>query len=355
MGVRRSTATKIVSRLIDAGTVRLVVEPVDNGPRAIGRPGQDIEFEPDHMQFLGAEVGIGFVRALRMDLAGEIRFSAEEHLPVAEQSPKLTAQACVRLLSKCAAGSEHLGGVAIAIPGIIRRDGLVVRAPKLGWRNVPFGDLIRPDLADFGPLTLENDANAFAMGEMIRSGVGEREFALFVHINTGIGGAIVDRGKFLLGEAGLAGEIGHMYVHRCGMGADWPTERLEEIAGTNALVDRCRCLEGNCDSLDAFIHALDAGDKAAERAKQEWVSAMAQALASLTSVLNPGCILIGGEMAGLASRFRIQLSDMLRDLTMHGTPIPEIAVSQTAENTVALGCAEIQRLAYLEGRSVEMT
>lgn len=346
--VQRSTATKIVRHLLEAGTVREVEEAGDVSHRGAGRPGQGIELSPDHIHFLGAEVGVGYVRVLRMDLLGQVRATGSEKVSIADQSPEQTADICLRLLEDCAENAPRLGGLAIALPGIVRRDGTVVRVPKLGWRDIPFKEILRPHTNRFGPLSLENDANAFAMGELIRHGYGEREFALFVYIVSGVGGAIVDRGTFLTGQSGLAGEFGHVYVRRKGLDGSLPTERLEEIAGIDALFARYRFLGGTGESLEDLVSDLAIGAAPATRTIEEWISALAQALAGLTSILNPQRILIGGPLADLLEQVRDPLVDELRALTMHGTPTPQIDISHTAENAVILGCAEIQRLAYLQ-------
>src|SRR5256714_12349745 len=62
------------------------------------------------------------------------------------------------------------------------------------------------------PVTLDNDANAGAMGEYT-SGAGRGSRNMFyVTIGTGIGGAIIIDGKLWRGASGFAGEFGHITI-----------------------------------------------------------------------------------------------------------------------------------------------
>lgn len=350
LSVQRSTATKIVQRLLASGTIRLVHDDQDAGSaKGVGRPGQRLDLAPDHIHFLGAEVGVGYVRALRLDLCGNVRRTETCRILSTDQSPEHTTKVCAALVEKCAEGAPPLGGLAIAVPGIVRSDGLVMRAPRLDWHNVQFGDLINHSLPQFEPISLQNDANAFAMGEMIQNGVGEDELALFMYFVSGVGGAILDRGKFLFGHAGLAGEIGHIFViqgHSSGSGS---IERLEDVAGSDAFFELYQRFGGTLGSLDEVFIEYEAGAEPAMRAIEDWVSAVAQAMSTLTSILNPTLVMIGGTLAPLAEQYRHELSEHVATLSMQGTVVPKIEISHLGANAVALGCAEIMRLQYLEG------
>lgn len=83
----------------------------------------------------------------------------------------------------------------MAIPGIVMRDGHVMRALFLDWHDVPFLDLIAEDLARFGAPSLENDANALAMGEVIRGHVSPNDMnERFFSMDVGVGGIIKNPG-----------------------------------------------------------------------------------------------------------------------------------------------------------------
>ncbi len=349
LGVMRSTTSKIVRRLLDEGIIDAVDDMVAGGSRSVGRPGERIALAADHVHFLGAEVGVGYVRALRTDLRGVVRASAVERIDIAEQMPDATVEACARMIAQCAQGSPGLGGLAIALPGIVRPDGFVIRLPRIGWRDVDFGKRIRPRVQQFGPLFLENDANAYATGQMIRLGLAERDLTVFVHLDSGIGGAVVDRGTFLTGQTGLAGEIGHMYVPSPHAGSEKPPVRLEDVAGLDAVLAAYAAATGGTATLAALEAAAERRTSAAMATMGTCVSALAPALANLTSLLNPGTIVLGGPLAGVVRHVHGDLVAEYTGLLMHGTPVPDIVLPQAPEDAVALGCADLTRMRFLTG------
>ncbi|HKW22631.1 MAG TPA: ROK family protein [Ktedonobacterales bacterium] len=89
------------------------------------------------------------------------------------------------------------------------------------WRSFPLRARLASALAL--PITLDNDANAFALGEaMFGAGRGARSM-LGMIVSTGVGGGIVADGRVFHGATGNAGHIGHTIVSaegpRCSCGA----------------------------------------------------------------------------------------------------------------------------------------
>ena len=85
--------------------------------------------------------------------------------------------------------------VGVGFAGMMRGDrGFVVNSPNVGWREVPFGDLLRDKLGPRHTVAVENDANAIAWGEFhLGAGRGVKDIVV-VYVGTGIGGgAVVNR------------------------------------------------------------------------------------------------------------------------------------------------------------------
>lgn len=108
------------------------------------------------------------------------------------------------------ASSTGIVGIGIAAPGPVdHKRGLVKSPPNLaGWGEVALADRVEA-LLDV-PVCLGNDANLAALGEH-RYGAGQG-FAnvIYVTVSTGIGGGIIVDNELLLGERGLAAEVGHI-------------------------------------------------------------------------------------------------------------------------------------------------
>lgn len=154
------------------------------------------------------------------------------------------AEAARALGARARAGNHTEGSIGLAVPGLLdRAAGIVLASPNL----VPIeGYPLRDELArllGLGPgcVRFENDANAAAVGEH-RAGAarGEDDFAM-VTLGTGVGGGILLEGKLVIGEGGLAGELGHLVLDprgpACGCGG---RGCLEQYASATAASRRAR-------------------------------------------------------------------------------------------------------------------
>ena len=111
----------------------------------------------------------------------------------------------VRRLS-CQADGQ-IGGVGVAVCGIVQGGGFVASAGNIGMRGVD----LRPELASrLGcQVLVVNDVQAAALVESSATPPGST--VVLLKVGTGVGGAIVDDGRLVLGR-GAAGDFGHTPV-----------------------------------------------------------------------------------------------------------------------------------------------
>ncbi len=110
---------------------------------------------------------------------------------------------------------ERVRGIGVACPGpLSARRGVVLKAPTLGWENVPLAAMLQERFDC--PVLLENDANAAALGEY-RFGAGQGASSMaYITVSTGVGCGIVLDGKLVRGFHEGAGELGHLVVRHGG-------------------------------------------------------------------------------------------------------------------------------------------
>ena len=98
-------------------------------------------------------------------------------------------------------------GVGIGCPGPLDQEqGVVLRPPRLPkWDDFPIVTALQRRLDV--PVSLENDANAGALGEALHGSGRGRRRVFYVTISTGVGTGIVIDGRIYRGRRGLAGEI----------------------------------------------------------------------------------------------------------------------------------------------------
>ncbi len=129
-----------------------------------------------------------------------------------------------RLIEK----SGHKGdirGVGVGAPNANYYTGEIKDATNLPWasnRTVRFAELLSERLSGL-PVTITNDANAAAVGEMTYGVAKGMKHFIMITLGTGVGSGIVVDGKVLYGSDGFAGELGHNCVVRhngrlCGCG-----------------------------------------------------------------------------------------------------------------------------------------
>ena len=111
-------------------------------------------------------------------------------------------------------------GAAVASPVDPER-GLVIAPPNIpGWVNLPLQKHIQDRFPV--PTALGNDANLAALAEWKFGAAKGHRNMIYITVSTGIGGGVILDDKLLIGERGLAGELGHISVMEggplCGCG-----------------------------------------------------------------------------------------------------------------------------------------
>ena len=115
------------------------------------------------------------------------------------------------------AGKEgDIRGIGVGAPNGNYYKGVIAYAPNLAWaasESVPFAQMLS-DAMDGIPVTLTNDANAAAMGEMTYGAARGMKDFIMITLGTGVGSGIVINGQVVYGHDGFAGELGHTLAVR---------------------------------------------------------------------------------------------------------------------------------------------
>lgn len=296
------------------------------------------------MKVVGIDIGGTFVKA---GLLGEdLRVLEETSWPTPrrEGPEALVAQIGERYAAwngrkRSRGKGAEPARLGIACAGLVERGtGAVRSSPNLPlWKNVTLAVLVERELGF--PVTVLNDANAFALAET-RLGAGRgRETVVGITLGTGVGGGLILDGRLWEGRRGFAGEIGHMKVQvdgpRCSCGG---RGCLEALIGTPAILDRYRSLAGGAaEPRDADLTpkeiALRAGrgDDAAVRTYQETGRLLGLALAGLTYLLDPDLFVIGGGVAKAGELlFPAARQAMSAELMLEGPVIAPAALGGSA-------------------------
>lgn len=133
--------------------------------------------------------------------------------------------AAVRELVAKTGKTGQIRGVGVCAPNGNYYTGTISYAPNIAWAADGTVDFARDFSAALGgiPVSLTNDANAAAVGEMTYGAARGMKHFIMITLGTGVGSGIVIDGKVVYGYDGFAGELGHTCAVRdsnrlCGCG-----------------------------------------------------------------------------------------------------------------------------------------
>lgn len=140
------------------------------------------------------------------------------------------------------------------------------------------------------PVSVDNDVNSAAIGEINFSGRKEllTSTVIFLTYGTGVGGSVAVNGEILRGAGFSAGEFGMMCFRR----EKGLAEYYENFASTTALVIRVSEIDPTVDSGIRIFNQLDRKEIA--EILDIWIDDVVLGLVSLTHIFNPGYIIVGG-------------------------------------------------------------
>jgi glucokinase len=184
--------------------------------------------------------------------------------------------------------------IGMSAPGLPAQDGRSIAYLPNRLAGIEGLDWTRfLDLKRTVPLL--NDAQAALLGETWVGAAQGRSNVLLLTLGTGVGGAAMVDGRLLRGHVGKAGHLGHVSLDPNGPPDICGTPGSLELAIGNAtIVERS---EGRFPTTHALIEAHRAGDPDASSVWLTSVRALAAAIASLTNVLDPEVVVIGGGIA----------------------------------------------------------
>ena len=188
--------------------------------------------------------------------------------------------------------------IGICTPGAIsKKTGLIKNSNTQCLIGMPLKEDLEKALGQ--KVSMENDANCFAMAEAKMGAAKDYDVVFGVIMGTGVGGGIVINKKIHHGRTNIAGEWGHHTLHqngnKCYCGKNGCVETY--ISGP-ALEKRWNEITGKKDSLPQIIQNFD--DDKAIQWKNEFLHNFGTALANVIDILDPDAIVLGGGVSNVS-------------------------------------------------------
>lgn len=204
----------------------------------------------------------------------------------------------------------RLAGVSVGAPSGNQKNGTIDSASNLKWpERLPIADILNSILGL--PVTVSNDANAAAVGEMYYGlGRGIKDL-ICITLGTGLGCGIVSSGRLITGSNGHAGELGHIIAvengRQCTCGRKGCLETYVSATGMvrSILETEPKILQHsllgnlNSNSLTSkkITRAAMEGDKLALEVFDSTAKIFGKTLANSIALLNPKLIILTGGLA----------------------------------------------------------
>ncbi|MGM7669073.1 ROK family protein [Microbacterium sp. A93] len=205
-GLSLPTVGGLVSTLVDAGTVQ------DLGVLAqakVGKPASRVAIDAAGNVSIVLDLTHDdmFIGAL-VDLDGTV--VDRVHVSIGDASGEAALEHAVDLATLLLdRATAQVIGIGVASPGLVDDRGQVHVADRLRWRDVPLADVLQERTGI--PTVVGNDVNLLALGlSRFRNRSGRD--AIVVALDNGVGAAVLEGGKPVLGEQFAAGEIAHLTV-----------------------------------------------------------------------------------------------------------------------------------------------
>ena len=209
-----------------------------------------------------------------------------------------------------AGGPGNIKGIGVGAPNGNFFNGCIEFAPNLPWKGkIPLAKLISEKTYNI-PVSLTNDANAAAIGEMTYGAARGMKDFIEITLGTGVGSGIVIGGTLVYGHDGFAGELGHVIMRRggrvCGCGrkgclesyasATGVARTAREILTNSTEPSYLRELDPeNITSKDVYDAAIK-GDKLALEIFEFTGNILGEALADFVAFSSPEAIVLFGGL-----------------------------------------------------------
>lgn len=292
---------------------------------------------PNRRVVLAVDVGGTTVRGAVVDADG-VMVSRRERPTLGGQTEIDGLVDLVRALHEDAVGAGHEPTAAgVVTPGMVdETTGMVRYASNLDWHDVPLRAVLAA--ASPVPVVTGHDVRAAGLAER-RSGAAQgMDDVVFVGIGTGVSAALVTGGRDVSGATFAAGELGHIPVRPGGELCTCGQHGCLEVYVSGAgLARRYLARSGISATSEQVVARLDSD----EDARQVWgdaVAALASSLTTITLLLDPACVVIGGGFARAGDALLSPLRERLA-ASLGWRSAPEVVVGAIGSDAALVGAS----------------
>lgn len=240
---------------------------------------------------IGIDLGGTRIKGIVMDAKGKTLHQL--YTPTNDGNSAVWKNAVADTLNELLNKVQGDGGVVgISAPGLPTADNTAIAympGRMQGLENFTWKEFLQK------PTYVLNDAVAALLAETTFGAAKNKKHVVMLTLGTGVGGAILIDGKPYQGAFNKAGHIGHMVINdEMDCDITGMPGSLEECIGNCTIEKRSK---GRFTSTHEMLQAYNSGDTLAKEIWLKSVRQLAIGLASITNILSPEMIILGGGIA----------------------------------------------------------
>jgi predicted NBD/HSP70 family sugar kinase len=339
--LQRSTISLIMEELKAEGLIEEV-----GGESTGGRPPILLSLRTADPVAIGIDLGTVRTVLAASDLAGRV-LEQEDFATspdAAETIHQIVEQTC-KLVER---NKNTIEGIGISVPGLVDPERGKLYIPHFQWRDLNLVAELKN--ATGLPVTVDNDANAAALAELWfgRPEIQKVRDFIMVLVEEGVGTGIVFDGQVYRGEAGAAGEFGHMTI---GMGAPvacaaGSRECWEAFSSERAALARYAHLSQTSNgsssiTCDQLINLALNDDETACTALKETARYLGIGISNLIQGLAPEAVIVGGPIVRAWSVIAEDVKNAAESGICRGLPSTPIIASTLGPLPTLMGAISL--------------
>ncbi|WP_431803900.1 ROK family protein [Halobacillus andaensis] len=348
LGITKGTVSSLTTELIN----EQIIYEHGPGTSSGGRRPVMLLFNEKAGFSIGINLGVNYILGILTDLKGEIVAEQKQTISVYDfdQMLPIIKRIVQRLMEDAPSSPYGIVGIGVGVPGIINHKGTVLLAPNLKWENIELKEEL--EKAFEVPITIENEANAGAYGELKFSHASSAPLQNMTYVSAGIGigvGPIIN-GEIYRGEHGFSGELGHMMIEvngrkcSCGSRGCW-----EMYASEKALLVEAEQLLNFPKDLEVLIQEADTNENI-QSIFESVGYYLGCGISNILNTFNPKKVVIGNRLALAKELLEAPVWNAIEDHTLnfHKENV-EVSFSSLTPYSTSLGVSQAMAEKFITG------
>ena len=303
LGLTLPTITTSVNEMLAEGILEEIPITEKQLANNMGRRPNAIAFRGEAAYAVGVEIGPYAVRAVLMNLNGNVVDSVETERSrenYEEMLEKVTSM--VKGMLRKAKG-KHLLGVGVGLPGAIDREKGIIRSNlrHYDWSGRELAADLEKRLQL--PVLIDNNVRLRAVGYEMGIRKERPDSFAYLYVSRGVACPLMLKDDVFSGYTAGAGEIGHMVIY-----SDQGEKCLDDIGSESAIFEQCQMamLDGRLSelkemvqqdgrlSMQQILSIQEKGNPEVEQILSQAIDYLGIALANVVNLINPGYVVADG-------------------------------------------------------------